>query len=211
MVIAIDGTSGSGKSTVAKRVAERTSFRLLNTGLLYRRITRDCLARGIKVDDVPRVVEVSQSLTLPVEDSSLHRDEISRWVPAYARIPEVRAEVRRLQQNLGRQFDLVVEGRDIGTVVFPDAEFKFFITASLEERARRRQRQLGSHGGEDLQTMMKSLEERDHQDEHRSTSPLTLAVDAVSIDTTTMAIDEVVETILAKVGPRLPQASPLSQ
>lgn len=200
MVIAIDGTSGSGKSSVARIIAEETAFELINTGKIYRKIAKDCLEKKISAEEETKVTEIAKSICLEkLEDSELHSEEISRAVPLYAKIPSVRIEVRKIQQELGNTKNIVVEGRDIGTVVFPNAQFKFFITATIEERARRRQKQLGVTGEDSLVSIMKNLEERDHQDEHRTSSPLATASDAEVIDTTELTLEEVVKGILKKV------------
>lgn len=200
MVIAVDGTSGSGKSSIAKRVAELTGFELLNTGKIYRKITKECLSKKIPPEDETRVTEVAKAIgSESLGDLDLHSEEISRVVPMYARIPSVRSEVRKIQQTLGTTRDIVVEGRDIGTIVFPSADCKFFITASLEERARRRQKQLGQTAENDFLSIMRNLEERDHQDEHRKASPLEIAPDAEMVDTTHLNLDQVVEIVMTKI------------
>lgn len=200
MVIAIDGTSGSGKSSVARLVAEAASFELLNTGKIYRRIAAECLKKKIPWNNEVAVIACAKQLSFDsTPDIDLHSEEISRIVPFYARIPEVRTEVRKIQQAQGDAGNIVVEGRDIGSVVFPNADLKFFVTASLEERAKRRQRQLGTQGREDLEAIMKGLEERDHQDEHRAVSPLAVPPDAEMVDTTHMTLEQVVGLILDRM------------
>lgn len=196
-IIAIDGPAGSGKSTVAKAVASRLHWTYLDTGAMYRAVTVVTLARDIDVNDEPAVCAVAEQLQLQFSPVLLangvditvaaRSEETNRNVSVVASLPSVRAvmvERQRAFANLSK-VGVVVEGRDITTVVFPDAATKIFLTASLEERVRRR-------GDEDGA----SISRRDEVDASRSASPLRLSDDATLIDTTGKSVEQVVEEII---------------
>ena len=198
LVIAIDGPAGSGKSTVARTVAELLGWSFLDTGAMYRAVTCEALFRGVDVRDADEVAAIAEEVsltTLPrvtvngrdVQDQ-IRRDEINAAVSVVAANPDVRASMVARQREFAAAQPLgtVVEGRDITTVVFPHASIKIYLTASLEERARRR----GDDEGED------SLARRDEADSTRAASPLRQADDALVLDTTGRDVEDVAEEIV---------------
>jgi cytidylate kinase len=215
LVIAIDGPSGAGKSTVARRLAKRLGYTYIDTGAMYRAIGWKAKQEGIDpanetalaglcgriqvlltndADD-PRIavdgIDVSEAIRTP---------EMGMMASAVSKSPAVRARLLSLQRDLGARGGVVMDGRDIGTVVFPDAEVKFYLDASPEERGRRRYRELSAKGMEvDLDRITRELRERDRQDSGRAIAPLKRAEDAVLIDSSDREIDEVVEAMLANV------------
>ena len=205
MVIAIDGPAGSGKSTVARRLAARLDLPYLDTGAMYRGVTFAVLRRGVDPDDVERVAHVALECELQVdEDGTVTVDgvdatieirgpEVTRAVSIVAANPAVRDELRRRQREWAEAHDGgVVEGRDIGTVVFPDADLKLYITASARTRAERR---VGEIGG-DVAEVEAAINERDRRDMERLDGPLAAHQNAVVVDTTGLSVDEVVERVL---------------
>ena len=196
MLIAIDGTSGSGKSTIASAIAERLHFNHLNTGELYRKITKDCIRSNINFEDTRIIIKTAEICNFEMEYDDLHSEEISKYVPFIAKIDGVREIVRRYQKKAALNQDIVIEGRDIGTVVFPDAKIKIFITASAECRARRRFAQLNSNEHSSFNEILENINNRDYLDEHRIVSPLKPSSNAFILDTTNLSIDESVDRII---------------
>ena len=192
MVIAIDGPSGAGKSTVARAVAARLGFTYLDTGAMYRAVA---LAGGGDVDALD--IRVGERVLLDGQDvtEAIRTPEVSARASEVSADPVVRAALVRKQQALVREGDWVAEGRDIGTVVAPEAEVKVFLTASAEERARRRAEELGA----DLSTVQRDQALRDAQDSSREHSPLVAAGDAVELDTTGLSVEQVVDRIAGMV------------
>jgi len=202
LVVAIDGPAGSGKTTVSQRVAERLGYTRVNTGALYRAVALRAREERISWDDGPALGALAARLELAFvagpsgvrlhvdgrdREEDLHTPEVSQGASIVSAHPEVRAALLDLQRALGAEGGVVFEGRDIGTVVFPDAEVKIFLTASDEERARRRQAELSSRGTEvAYQTVLADLRERDERDTNRAVAPLVPAPDAVRLDTTRM-------------------------
>lgn len=217
MIIAIDGPSGAGKSTVAKAVAKRLGFSCLDTGAMYRAIAWRALEDGVALDDedglgrIARTCEISfghvEGDPLPkrvfidgVEVTDVIRTaRIDKAVSPTSAAPSVRTALVDQQRRIGARGDFVVEGRDIGTVVFPDAAVKVFLTASDEERAHRRVRQNVDRGigSIDYEEVLADLRRRDEADSSRATSPLVAAEDAVRIDSTSHYIEEVIDEICA--------------
>lgn len=210
-VIAVDGPSGSGKSTVGRAVAQRLGLEVLDTGAMYRTATLAALEAGIALDDEDACVKVTEAARIEVERGVARLD--GRDVSAQIRGPEVTAAVSFVSAHPGVRRILVaqqrawaaahgggvVEGRDIGTVVFPDARVKVFLTASDDERARRRQRDEAAAEREvDVEAVRAALARRDQLDSNREVSPLRAADDALVIDTTRQSVDEVVENIVAR-------------
>ena len=211
MIIAIDGPAGSGKSTTSKLVANRLGISHLDTGSMYRAITVHFIKNNYSLDniDVPSVMD---SIELEISDSSdkesvflngedvtdrLRSNEVSKLVSDISSVKEVRAKMVQIQRRISSNKSIVIDGRDIGTVVFPDAEFKFFITASIDSRAKRRFDELQeSDSNVTLEQIEEEIKSRDHFDSTRENSPLKKAEDAITIDTTHLDVSEQVNMIL---------------
>ena len=208
MIIAVDGPGGSGKSTVSRKLAQRLGWLHLDTGAFYRAATLAVLRAGVDSAVDREVVHTVSVRTFVQEEGRMYLDgedvsidirspEVTLSVSAIAALPEVRrvmvSHQRAWVAEHGR--DVVVEGRDIGTVVFPEADLKIWLSASAEERARRRALQTG----EDPAVVMKELDRRDRADSGRKVSPLTPAEDAIHLDTTGMTVNEVVDRIMALI------------
>ena len=215
-IIAIDGPAGAGKSSVSRALADRLGMLLLDTGAIYRLVALAAQRAGVDWDDDGGVATIAIDLVAsrgieldrpvgadqPVraflrgEDvtSAIRTPEMSRGASRVSAAPAVRAALLDLQRQLGASGGVVVEGRDIGTVVFPDAEVKFFLTASLEERAERRSAQLAAQGlaGGPIEETLRQVQERDLADERRAVAPLRRADDAVLVDSTAVPLEEVV-------------------
>ncbi|MFH0920866.1 MAG: (d)CMP kinase [Fibrobacterota bacterium] len=212
-VIAIDGPAGSGKSTTAAGVARRLGIVHLDTGAMYRALTLAALDRHIRVDEPEKLDALSKQVRITFERNNdgtqrvfldgrdvsdeIRGGHVSSLVSLYCMVPQVRAAMVIKQREAAQDASVVMEGRDIGTIVFPDARFKFFLTASLEERAKRRLRDLARLGEKaDLARVMQGIEQRDRQDRTRAQSPLRQADDAVALDTTGMTVDQQIEWIV---------------
>jgi cytidylate kinase len=218
-VIAIDGTASSGKSTTAKLLAKKLGFTHLDTGAMYRAVTYLLLKKdAVKADDkllqkillgVPLEFKLrSRKLHVYLDGKLLKKElrspEVDRWVSPVAERPIVRAFLVAIQRMLGRNRKLVCEGRDIGSVVFPDAGLKIFMGCDLDERARRRQKELEEKGiSRDIEKVKANLAKRDDIDSHRKVSPLVLTADAFYVETTNLTIDEQVELIEKEVHKRM--------
>jgi cytidylate kinase len=206
-VIAIDGPGGSGKSTVARAVARRLGMPHLDTGAMYRSVALVALRRGVDPDDADTLARLARSIEIELTDDTVTVDgldatqeirgaEVTATVSAVSAHGEVREEmVRRQREWATSRGGGVVEGRDIGTTVFPDAELKIYLTASDEERARRRSEEAGT----DQDSVVADLARRDQADATRSASPMSAADDAVVIDTTGRSVDEVVAEVLERL------------
>ncbi|MFN4217188.1 MAG: (d)CMP kinase [Brevinematales bacterium] len=211
MIITIDGPAGSGKSTMAKRLAKRLGFRFLNTGAMYRAVTLYLLRAGIEVSEREKIQKilldihlefVGENIIMNGEDVSLaiRSQEVEKYVSAVSSLREVRERLVELQREIASRGDYVLEGRDTGTVVFPDAFCKFYLDASVEERAKRRQKELSERGEyHDLDYLKKEIEKRDRLDRTREIAPLMKPADAVVVDTTTLSPDEVEERLFQEV------------
>lgn len=204
-VITLDGPAGAGKSTVARRVAQALGLRFLDTGAMYRAITWKAEKKGLT--DPLAIAAMARATVISVEPERVTCDgiDVTRAIrePAVtaaiwqvADSPECRAELVRMQREIGKPGGLVTEGRDQGSVVFPDAEFKFYIDASVEVRARRRFEESGG----DLDEIRRAIEKRDQEDRTRKAGPLVKPEGAVLIDTSGLTLDQVVARILAAVG-----------
>ncbi|HEX4868323.1 MAG TPA: (d)CMP kinase [Acidimicrobiales bacterium] len=208
-VIAIDGPAGSGKSTVAKALAERLGLEYLDTGAMYRSVTFAALRRGIDPAEAEAVARVADRAVIDVGPHGVTVDgvdatievrgpEVSRAVSIVAANPDVRTEmVRRQREWVAKRDGGVLEGRDIGTVVFPDATLKVYLTADPEVRAQRRSKEVSDL---DYETVAADLARRDALDQGRETSPLTEAPDAFVVDTTGLTVDEIIEIISERLG-----------
>ena len=210
MIVAIDGPAGSGKSTVARALAERCGLTYLDTGAMYRTIARECLRLGVDPEDAEAVAEVGRTTLVEFADNGktvfangvdvtgeIRTPEIDLAVSPVSANPAVRDAMTARQRELGGSGDVVLEGRDIGTVVFPNADVKVFLTASDEERARRRVAQNKERGVglTDFDAVLADIIRRDQVDSSRAASPLRAADDAVLVDSTDMTMDEVIDKI----------------
>lgn len=208
--IAVDGPSGAGKSTIAKIVAEEMGIDYIDTGAMYRAIGLKMLREGVSQDEdaAPARQEVLDRttidfdggvITLDGEDVSgqIRTPEVSMAASDFSRFPEVREKLVAIQREIGHRKSVVMDGRDIGTNVFPDAQYKFFLTATPEERTKRRVKELIEKGQDvDYEATLEDIKQRDYNDSHRKLNPLKKADDAVEVDTTDMSIDEVTNFIL---------------
>lgn len=209
--IAIDGPAGAGKSTIARRTAQELSFIYVDTGALYRALAVFLVDEGVSPEDTEKVKEAVKSVKVSIAYENgeqqvlvngknvtdrLRAESVGNMASTISAIPAVRAALLDLQRDLAKAHDVLMDGRDIGTNVLPDAELKIYLTASVETRAERRYRDLQEKGVEKaLSEIRKEIEERDHRDMTRAIAPLKQAEDAVYLDTSHMNIDEVVEAI----------------
>jgi cytidylate kinase len=216
-VIAIDGPAASGKSSVAVELARRLGRLHVNTGAMYRAFTVKVLRAGLPLDKRDEIIRLLEETTVALrpDDGDVRvlldgedvtpevgTPEVSRLVSPLSLMPEVRALMVREQRRLAREYDLVAEGRDVTTVVYPGARYKFYLDASLDERARRRLEEFAARGEDvTLEAVKAELAERDHRDATRALSPLKQAEDAIVVDTTHMTADEVIEHLLRVIEP----------
>jgi cytidylate kinase len=216
LVIAIDGPSGAGKGTVARAVARRLGDRHVDTGAMYRAVAWRALDERVDLNDESAVVAVATTAVLEIDGNAVRIDghdvtqairtpEIDAATSRVARLARVRQVLVARQRAMGENGGIVMEGRDIGTVVFPDADVKIYLDASPEERARRRANDPAhtTSRTSGVAEVASALQQRDHLDRTRAASPLTLAADAVHIDTTGLPIDDVVERVIRVVQARL--------
>lgn len=207
LIIAIDGPAGSGKSTVAKAVAQRLGIDYLDTGALYRAIALWLDKRGVPPEESERLKEELKKLRVKIKGGKVYvngcdvteairSSRVDAIVSAYSALPTVRECLFSIQRAQVSCRGLVADGRDMGTVVFPEAQIKVFLTASPEERARRRWLESSDKGGLSYEEVLKGIRERDALDSGRSLSPLRVAPDACVIDTTRLSVDEVVDRII---------------
>ena len=211
-VITIDGPSGAGKGAVSSRCAAALGFHMLDSGAVYRSVATAALDRGIEADDIPGLLRLCSDLDLqfvaddhgisvrldgvPV-DEKLRRESVSAMSSRIAVQPDVRAALLALQRSYRRRPGLVADGRDMGTIVFPDAPVKIFLDASVRERAQRRYKQLKDKGESvTFSRLFRDLEERDRRDRERAVAPTVPARDAILVDSTDLSLDDVVDRIL---------------
>ena len=217
LVISIDGTAGTGKSTVGKAVAQKLGYGFLSTGELYRALAYKVYEAQLPPEDGAAVLALAQRLQFTFVrqpdavlkmhvdgeylGAKLHLEEVGNVASKVSTHKEARAVLTEKMREAGQDGGIIMEGRDIGTVVFPDAEVKFYLSATAQERAKRRVKQLKEAGeNPDYEKILALIEERDYRDSHRAASPLKPAEGAVIIDTSTMTQDEVVQTVLEKIS-----------
>lgn len=218
-VVAIDGPAGAGKSTVTRLVADELGYTRVDTGAIYRAVALECLETGVDFTDAERAAEVAKGLAVPGAlelstsgpttrivvrgrdiSTAIRTLEMGQGASIVSQYEPVRSALLEVQRQLGRAGGVVLEGRDIGSVVFPDAEAKFYLTASAEVRAERRRLELLQKGdAPPLAQVLSEVIERDERDSSRPVAPLTRAPDAVLVDSSTQSIDEVVQAIVGEV------------
>ena len=211
-VIAVDGPAASGKGTIAQGVAQRLGFHYLDSGSLYRLVALQAIERGIATDDAPALAEVAARLDCSFEaerillgsrevSAAIRSPEVSAAASLIAVHPGVRQALLDRQRAFRRAPGLVADGRDMGTIVFPDARLKVYVTASAEERARRRYKQLIEKGNSvTLESLLRDIRERDARDGSRAASPLRPAADAIVFDTTGMSIEQSIDFVVQRYG-----------
>ena len=211
MIIAIDGPSGAGKSTVARLLSKELGFEYIDTGAMYRALAYKAYKQNIDINET-NIAELLETTNITYYDNKVFLDGenvedlirnevISKAASKISSLKIVREKMVEIQRNIAKNKNVVLEGRDIGTIVFPDAEHKFFITASLEERAKRRYEQLKLNNIEaDYTNVINDMMKRDENDSTRKFSPLKPAEDAILIDTTNMDLNEVTKTIAQYIG-----------
>ena len=213
VTIAMDGPAGSGKSTVARRVAEKLGLLYLDSGAMYRAVTVLAIQHETQTNIV-KLIELAKACEITFDDNGkkiylnsvdvseqIRTPEVNRLVADIAKVPEIRTEIVRHQQKIGADGGIIAEGRDLTTVVFPDADFKIYLDASVHERAKRRFAELQSQNVDTtLEFVENEIRTRDEKDTSREHSPLRPAEDALRVDTTGKSIDEVVDFIVEKVS-----------
>lgn len=211
LVIAVDGPAGAGKSTIAKIVADKLNINYIDTGAMYRAITYKVLQNDIDVNNEDQIIEIAKNSDIDFKDNNIYLDgkilkeeirtpEVSNNVSNIAQIKEVRYLMVDVQREIGNKNSVILDGRDIGSYVFPNADYKFFLVASPEERGERRYKELIKKGYDtSLEEVIKDVIRRDEIDSNREFAPLVKASDAIEIDTTGKSIDEVVESVISKI------------
>ncbi len=210
--IALDGPAGAGKSTIAKKVAEQLQFVYIDTGAMYRTLALACIKNNIDIADEGKVSETAEAADLDIkyidgvqhmmlegEDVStqIRTEQVSKAASDTSKYKRVRTRLVKLQQELAERYNVVMDGRDIGTVVLPHADLKVFMTASVEVRALRRFKEYEEKGiACDLQAIKEDIAQRDYNDSHRANSPLKKADDAIELDTTNMGIEQVTAEVI---------------
>ncbi len=215
LVIAIDGPAGSGKSTIAKKVADILGIEYIDTGAMYRAFTLKVLKSNIDINNVQQIVKLLDSTRIEFKNRHIYLDgirvdedirdnSISNNVSNIAKIKEVREKMVEIQQELAKSNNVIMDGRDIGTVVLPNANYKFFVTASVEERARRRYKELLLKNADNItyEQILEEIKKRDEIDSNRKISPLRKSPDAYVIDTTNKTIDESVQEVISIIEGR---------
>ena len=220
VAIAIDGPAGAGKSTIAKRVAEELNFMYVDTGALYRAVALCAIQKNIEPDDSQRVSEMLSEIKVQLAfnyrfekvvlldgrdvSSQIRTPEVSMAASKISALPQVRAYLLDLQRDIAKENNVIMDGRDIGTVVLPDAKVKIFLTASPQVRAERRYKELSEKGANvSFDEVLRDVNERDYNDSHRKTAPLKPAEDSVFVDTTDLDFEQSVEKIISVIKERI--------
>lgn len=215
LIVAIDGPAGSGKSSIGGMLAERLGYLHLSTGSIYRAIGWKAQQAGIAFEDIPAMLKLIEATTIEFQKARgpnrvivdgedwtdrLNSNEAGMLASEVSAIPEVRTGLLDLQRRAGEQGGVILDGRDIGTVVFPDADIKFYLDASAEERARRRYAQLQRQGrSAGLEQLIADIKQRDYDDSHRAIAPLRQAEDAIYVDSTPYTITDVLDILEAEI------------
>ena len=212
LVIAVDGPAGAGKSTIAKLIADKLNINYIDTGAMYRAITYKCLQNNIDINNEEEVINIAKDCEIDFRDNNIYLNgeilkdeirtmEVSNNVSNVAKIKEVRYLMVDVQRNIGKVSSVILDGRDIGSYVFPNADYKFFLVATPEERGKRRYKELVNKGYDvNLEEIINDIIKRDEIDSNREFAPLIKAEDAIEIDTTGKNIDEVVESVLSNIN-----------
>ena len=212
LVIAVDGPAGAGKSTIAKLIAEKLNINYIDTGAMYRAITYKCLQNNIDINNEEEVIKIDKDCEIDFKDNNIYLNgeilkdeirtmEVSNNVSNVAKIKEVRYLMVDVQRNIGKVSSVILDGRDIGSYVFPNADYKFFLVATPEERGKRRYKELVNKGYDvNLEEIISDIIKRDEIDSNREFAPLVKADDAIEIDTTGKSINEVVQSVLSKIN-----------
>ena len=219
MNVAIDGPAGAGKSTIAKRAAAKLGYIYIDTGAMYRTLALACFRKGITAQDEENVCRECEAANVELEyrdgeqvmllngenvNSYIRTEEVSRMTSSISTYGKVREKLLNLQRDIAAKNDILMDGRDIGTFVLPNAEVKIYLTASVETRAKRRYDEQKERGIEcNLEDIMKDIEERDYRDMHRDIAPLKQADDAVVIDSSDMNIEQVTDRIIEIINDRI--------
>lgn len=222
LVIAIDGLSGAGKSTVARRLAGRLGYIYIDTGAMYRAIGWKAKREGVEPSDEEALADLCSRTEVTIKkdnadprfyvdgadvSDAIRTPEMGMMASAVSKSAAVRGRLLSLQRDLGKDGGVVMDGRDIGTVVFPDADIKFYLDASVSERGKRRYRELKAKGmAVDLESITREIAARDLQDSSRALAPLTKAADALAVDSSEMSIDQVLDTLVSRISKRKPAA-----
>lgn len=212
LVIAVDGPAGAGKSTIAKIIAENLKINYIDTGAMYRAITYKCLKNNIDINNEEEVSNLAKKTNIDFKNNNIYLDgkiltdeirtiEVSNNVSNVAKIKEVRYLMVDVQREIGKRSSVILDGRDIGSYVFPNADYKFFLIATPQERGQRRFIELSKKGYKvTLEDIIKDIVKRDEIDSNREFAPLIKAKDAIEIDTTGKTIDEVVDIVISKIN-----------
>lgn len=212
LVIAVDGPAGAGKSTIAKLIADKLNINYIDTGAMYRAITYKCLQNNIDINNEKEVISIAKDCEIDFKDNNIYLNgeilkdeirtmEVSNNVSNVAKIKEVRYLMVDVQRNIGKINSVILDGRDIGSYVFPNADYKFFLVATPEERGKRRYKELVNKGYDvNLEEIINDIIKRDEIDSNREFAPLVKADDAIEIDTTGKSINEVVQSVLSKIN-----------
>ncbi len=212
LVIAVDGPAGAGKSTIAKIVADKLNINYIDTGAMYRAITYKCLQNNIDISNEEKVINIAKDCEIDFKDNNIYLNgkilkdeirtmEVSNNVSNVAKIKEVRYLMVDIQRKIGKVSSVILDGRDIGSYVFPDANYKFFLVATPEERGKRRYKELIDKGYDvNLEEIICDIIKRDEIDSNREFAPLVKADDAIEIDTTGKSIDEVAQSVLSEIN-----------